>query len=94
MTTQNKSHTHVEKAPRHTGHDESATPGEAYMADLEPTTTNEPDEPGEGALTRTSPSGGFEVRVTPDHGEAPIGEQMERTAEEAERSAAHRSKER
>jgi hypothetical protein len=67
------------------GDDDNEAPrGEAYLADLPPVARKEPDEPGEGELTRTSPSGGFEVRVTEDHNEPPIAEQMERTEEAAE----------
>jgi len=39
----------------------------------------EPDEPGENDLTRTAESGGIEVRITEDHDDPPLGEQMDRT---------------
>ena len=36
----------------------------------------EPDEVGEGRILRQTPSGGVELRVTEDHGDPPMGEQM------------------
>lgn len=41
----------------------------------------EPDEPGEGLLTRTSPSGGIEPRILSDHDDPTLGEEMAETVD-------------
>src|SRR5687768_4663464 len=40
--------------------------------------SEEPDEPGESALTRHTPTGGVEPRVVSDRADPPLAEQMAR----------------
>lgn len=47
-------------------------------------TRPEPDEPGEGTLTRQAPGGGVEVRLLSDHDDRSLAEQMDRAADRAE----------
>lgn len=47
-------------------------------------TRPEPDEPGEGTLTRQAPGGGLEVRLLSDRDDRSLAEQMDRVTDRAE----------